>query len=243
MKWQPDMTVAEFQTAISAGLRGHECLNRPGINKDAIFIDPSSKTWRIHLPWREKIVSPQFQTVLEGHLTHRNVVEGIYHIHDSILDVGGFDGNWIWLFEAKRKVVLDVCCEALERWAAIHVDEIYCEDAASIGELFKPEEFDVVLLLDIVEHLEPGGALACIEAAERIAKYQVIVVTPDGYLVYNRGVPSFTLIEGVPCVEAMEHQSGWPKSFFGGRGYKIVVQPGQHWGVDALVCFYNKWEM
>jgi len=170
-------------------------------------------------------------------------MDGIYHIHNSILDVGGYDGIWAWLFEAKTKVVLDICEEALFRWAAIHAIPI-CEDAGRMGMMQEDNEsFDVVFLLDVLEHMEEESALACIEAAERMARYQVIVATPDGYQPFDDWESIVTEDSDVPCPELMVHKSGWGHEFFRERGYNIIIQPNLHTdigGGDGIIAMLNK---
>lgn len=48
--------------------------------------------------------------------------------------------------------------------------------------VFADKSWDVVLLLDVIEHLPKMAAEFAITAAKRIARKKVIVFTPDGYI-------------------------------------------------------------
>lgn len=248
--WHPDIDEYEFNRimAITVPFGGWSKWTKAGLQDGAWFLDGGG-TPHIRLPWK-KALHPIFHTptcpdgqCIKAHDTHLKVIENLCPQHDSILDVGGYDGIWAWLFAAQRKVVLDVCQEALERWAVIHATEIVCEDARNLGKLFGPDEFDVVFLLDVLEHMKATSALACIKAAERIAKYQVIVATPDGYQRFDDWQSILTPGADVPCVELMAHKSGWGHRFFEKRGYRVTIQPGLHGDIglgDGLVAFFNK---
>ena len=47
--------------------------------------------------------------------------------------------------------------------------------------LFLPRSYDVVLLLDVIEHLEEADAEEVLERAPDIARRLTVVYTPDGY--------------------------------------------------------------
>ena len=170
----------------------------------------------------------------------QKIVREILHLHhDSILDVGGFTGHWAWLFRAKRKVVVDLCCEALEM-AQVVADETHCMDAKDIGQKFGQGEFDVVFLIDILEHMEKGAGLNCLFAAEEIAKHQVIVASPVGYFkideTHHPGIVTQEqedltrnpAIVHTPCAELHFHRSGWQPDFFERKGYEAIIQPDLH---------------
>jgi hypothetical protein len=246
MNWQPDLSPSEFQRVLqSETYPPMPPLELPGLQVGAWYGEPGTQS-HVRIPWR-RFTDPTGNKVwgqcIKAHDTHRLVVEGIHPIHNSILDVGGYDGIWAWLFAAERKVVLDICQEALERWAAIHATEIVCEDGGKIGKLYQENEFDVVFLIDVLEHMKATTALRAVQAAEKIAKYQVVVATPDGWWPFDDWQSIITKDSDVPCVENMAHKSGWGHEFFLDRGYDVTIQPGLHSDLgmgDGLVAFYNK---
>ena len=243
-KYPPELTPLQFHRITTAPSDNFERVHEPGLQEGA-WLTGNGDYMHIHIPW-SRALSFHGGRVIRSHDTHHKVLKHICPVHDSILDVGGFDGIWAWLFAAEEKLILDTCCEALERWAIIHAD-IICADAGEIGGLFEEDEFDLILIMDALEHMEEESAYATIVAAEEIAKHQVIIAVPDGWVDFPVDGPQWGLIPAdIPCREGMAHRSGWSKKFFEDRGYEILVQSKLHEGIgggDGLVCFYNKWEM
>lgn len=245
-KWVPDLTPEQFQEIIHPTPTGYMRYIAPGLQDGAWFKNGRDELC-IRIPWRQYTAEDGrkvFGQIIKAHDTHLKVMDNIYRIHNSILDVGGYDGIWCWLFQAAEKDVIDICEEALFRWAAIHAYPI-CLDAKHIGCIFQPNSYDVVFLLDVLEHMEEESALAAIKGAEMVARYQVIVATPDGYQPFDDWESIVTKDSDVPCPELMAHKSGWGHEFFEERGYKTIIQPGLHTdigGGDGLIGFYNKWE-
>lgn len=240
---QPVMSREELYH-LTAAWDGHHPLNNVNTNPRAWWkedIPPHAEYLRI--PWRDRIPSPQMLGSMPPQKVYYIVRNGLT-FHDSILDVGGYDGIWAWVFRATRKAIVDVCREALEKYAKVHTDETYCCPGSDIGSLFKPSEFDLVLIMDALEHMTEEEGLECLDAAEEIAKHQVIIYTPDGYMPYHKGLTPYDALEGHECIENMTHLSGWPREIFEKRGYHIETIPDQHYGehgpIDALICFLNK---
>lgn len=204
-------------------------------------------------PLNQIIVRFPFEDAEISETSTQGIVRANLHSHhDSILDVGGFNGHWIWLFRAKRKVVVDLCCEVLEQ-AKVVADEVYCMNAKDIGDKFEENEFDIVFLIDILEHMYFEDGYRCLLAAEKIAKYQVIVASPLGYFkideTYHPGIELenkpelWPLITPTPCAELLYHHSGWGTELFRKRGYTCIIQPGLHkniGGESGFVAWLNK---
>lgn len=91
-------------------------------------------------------------------------------------------------------------------------------DVRKLEEIFVPKSFDVVIALDIIEHLEKEESLAMIAACERIARKAVILETPEGY------VPQNLDIQGHGGHEWQTHRCGWEVSELADLGYKTVVR-------------------
>src|SRR4051812_3432297 len=58
-------------------------------------------------------------------------------------------------------------------------------DVRQLEEIFVPKSFDVVIALDIIEHLETHEAIEMIRQCEKIARKAVILETPLGYVPQN----------------------------------------------------------
>jgi hypothetical protein len=89
-----------------------------------------------------------------------------------------------------------------------------------VAERFGPRTFDVVLLLDVVEHMEKADALASIRAAESIARREVVVFTPDGF-VPQAGYAAW----GMERNEAQAHRCGFTFDELTGMGYACTRHP------------------
>ncbi len=80
----------------------------------------------------------------------------------------------------------------------------------NIEEYYKDKSFDVVVLFHVLEHLKRSVGKAFLEKLENIAKYKIIICTPNGF------VPQDPLYGNI----YQEHISGWYIKDFKARGYK-----------------------
>jgi hypothetical protein len=90
---------------------------------------------------------------------------------------------------------------------------------AELARLFLPKSFDLVMALDIVEHMEKDAALAMLRDCEQIARVAVIVETPSGYVpqdidIWDRGGDHW-----------QTHRSGWTAKDFESLGYAVLSRP------------------
>jgi len=88
---------------------------------------------------------------------------------------------------------------------------------------FLDKTFDVVLLIDVIEHLEKDKAVLLLKEAERIARERIIIYTPDGFLEQNeeegkKRDPTFD--------EKDIHRCGFDRQELENMGYVIEVFPG-----------------
>lgn len=91
-------------------------------------------------------------------------------------------------------------------------------DIRKLSEIFMPKSFDLVIALDVVEHLEKEEALDVMRQCEIIAKKAVIIETPRGY------VPQNIDIQGHGGDEWQTHRCGWEVEEFEELGYKTLVR-------------------
>lgn len=91
-------------------------------------------------------------------------------------------------------------------------------DVRKLDEIFAPNSFDLVIALDIVEHLEKDEAFQLIKQCEKIARKAVIIETPEGY------VPQNIDILGHGGHEWQTHRSGWSVHDFERRGYETKLR-------------------
>ncbi len=137
---------------------------------------------------------------------------------DSVLDVAcglSFKSKFI---PAKIRVGVDIFEKYFDH---IETDVPYVvikHDVRRLSEIFLPKSFDLVIALDIIEHLEKEESLAMIRECEKIARKAVILETPKGY------VPQNLDIQGHGGHEFQTHRCGWEKEELESLGYKVIVR-------------------
>jgi predicted SAM-dependent methyltransferase len=89
-------------------------------------------------------------------------------------------------------------------------------DIRKLREIFVPKSFDLVIALDIIEHITKEEGIELMRQCEEIARKGVCIETPKGY------VPQNMDIQGHGGDEWQTHRSGWEPEEFESRGYKVV---------------------
>lgn len=90
----------------------------------------------------------------------------------------------------------------------IHSDYII----ADINKIqFNENSFDVVLILDVIEHLTKEDGILLLEKSARWAKKKVIVFTPNGYVLQKKYDSNIL----------QEHLSGWSVDDLSNLGFKV----------------------
>lgn len=149
----------------------------------------------------------------------------------SILDVGCGTGSPLKdiSLSAGYKVGVDAFEEAIEesRKQQIHHD-YHQENILKIDTLFKPNSFDCVIALDLIEHLTRDEGMELIEKMERISSRKIIIFTPNGFIPQgdHRGNPW------------QAHKSGWHVSDFRQLGFSVWGVHGPKWLRDdsSSIC-------
>jgi len=91
-------------------------------------------------------------------------------------------------------------------------------DVRKLEEIFLPNSFDLVIAIDIIEHLEKHEGLSLIKQCEEIAKKAVIVETPNGYIYQNIDILGF----GGHTWQT--HRSGWEVRELQDLGYRTTAR-------------------
>lgn len=169
------------------------------------MVGPESRhqSKRIHMkpraiPIRLKTLTVQLDQCLRGCST--------------VLEVGcGEDSPAQYLAHRYRMVGLDLFEPALVRAKARGIlTDFHLGDALSISEKFSKGEFDAVIALDLIEHLEKEKGFELLDAMEQVAGKRVVVFTPNGFL----DQPA----DDNPW---MQHRSGWSTEDFRARNYRV----------------------
>jgi len=87
--------------------------------------------------------------------------------------------------------------------------EYICGDVTKVS--FKEGQFDAVVMLDVIEHLDKAEGEALMARMEKWARKKVILFTPNGFLHQHE-------YAGNPL---LEHRSGWTVSDFKKKGYRV----------------------
>ena len=95
-----------------------------------------------------------------------------------------------------------------------------CARLPEAVEQFSAGSFDVVLLLDVIEHLDKHDARNVIVAAEYIARREVILFTPDGF-VPQHGWAAWGMADNPD----QAHRCGFTFDELTGMGYACTRHP------------------
>lgn len=143
--------------------------------------------------------------------------------------------NTVWRYlDGEAKSILDVGCgrgrpmaflNRNRRLLAVGVDAFfpYLQEARALGVYaalvladarnlpFRPQSFDVVLMMEVLEHLDRPDGVALLAAAEEIAIRQVIITTPVGHYEQHE-------YDGNPL---QEHRHIWEPGQLRALGYRV----------------------
>lgn len=113
--------------------------------------------------------------------------------------------------------LMRICVEPYDEYAAIlsaaHPDYLVlnCTWGEAL-EILLPGSVDTVMLIDVIEHLEKEEARVLLDASVRLARSQVVVQTPLGFLAQGEGEEKDAW--GLDGVNWQIHRSGWlPEDF------------------------------
>jgi SAM-dependent methyltransferase len=152
-------------------------------------------------------------------------VDGPNDAPDSVLDVAcGLSLKSKFVQGARTRVGFDLHRPYLEaareqnplvNWIPVQ------GDVTKISECFLPGSFDLVLALDIIEHVEKDQALKLLADLEEIARVAVVLETPRGFL------PQDMDILGFGQDHLQTHRCGFEKEELEELGYQVFVRDYQ----------------
>lgn len=94
-------------------------------------------------------------------------------------------------------------------------------DVTKISEVFLPNSFDLVMALDIIEHVEKDQALKLLRDLEEIARVAVVIETPRGFLPQNLDILGFDQHH------LQTHRCGFEVEELEALGYQVFVRDYQ----------------
>jgi hypothetical protein len=112
---------------------------------------------------------------------------------------------------------------------------------AEAVEMLPPQSIDTIFLLDVVEHLDKAQGLQLLELTKPIARQQIVIYTPLGFLPQHS--PNGKDVWGFNGGAWQEHKSGWlPEDF--DTNWDVYVAQKYHLrnGIEygAILAIYNR---
>jgi len=95
-------------------------------------------------------------------------------------------------------------------------------DAREATKIFPASSFDLVTMIDFIEHLDREDADTVLAMAEKLARRRVIVFTPRG------AFPQDHDVTGLGGDEWQRHRSEWQPADFTAAGFRVAVLRGFH---------------
>ena len=133
-----------------------------------------------------------------------------------MLDVGCGNSSPLRFLSGPRMVGVDGYAPAVEEARRNHThDEIVLGDVKNIQEIFKGQQFDACIALDVIEHLTKEDGWKLLENMEALSKRFTVIFTPKGF------VPQKSK-DG----DLQEHLSGWDPQEMRERGYTVFGMYG-----------------
>lgn len=141
------------------------------------------------------------------------LLQGMIDESDTILDVGC----------GMKIITRNLVCKEL---VGIDVYDDYlnigdtCADVITIEKYFLPKQFDIVIAIDLIEHLKKEDGIKLLKDMATIARRKVIVTTPIKWTENKEAVndPKFWSYAN----EYDYHRSLWSEQDFYNEGYLIV---------------------
>lgn len=129
--------------------------------------------------------------------------------------------RWV---KGKTTVALDAHRPYLERieYRSSNIIPLHA-DALAIEELFLPDTFTVVTMIDVLEHFTKTDALELLRQAESVAKERVVLFTPRGF--FPQEAVDHYHLKGE---QYQMHRSGWEPEELEHLGYEVIVLEGYH---------------
>jgi len=138
----------------------------------------------------------------------------------SILDLGCGSHSPLAKINIKKKAFLvgvDIFKPNINKSKKKKIHDKYLVgDVLKIDKYFKRKSFDVVVALDLIEHLRKNEGLRLLKRMELIAKKKIIILTPNGSTTLDMDEDNLY----------QAHQSGWTAGEFKQWRYKVYGMRG-----------------
>jgi SAM-dependent methyltransferase len=156
--------------------------------------------------FRRKGASPsQILTLLQI----RKALEGC----TSVLDIGCGSDSPLALFGFEHLIGYEGYEPSLKAAAqkGTH-QELILGKVQDLEKHFRPGQFDACVAMDVIEHISKADGLKLLQAMERIASRDTVILTPNGFLPQGH----------TDGADLQEHLSGWEPAEMRRLGYKVA---------------------
>jgi len=162
----------------------------------------------------------------------QGIQESIYKC-DRLIDVGPgirpFDG-----FSAGTHL----CIEPHGEYVDVLIEQGYPVIwSTALNALPFLRNFEVILFIDVIEHMTKYDGIICLDYAKELATRQVVVFTPLGFMEQGVGEDGLDAW-GMKGGSWQEHRSGWTPDEF--QGWDIYMGNNYHRGHSAFTAILNK---
>lgn len=140
----------------------------------------------------------------------------------TVIDLGCGDGSFTKdvSYGKNWKITgIELFDDSIKRAKGLRLyEQIIKSDVTAIPRSIKKNKYDVVLSIQVIEHLKKETGKAVLKEWEDLAKKRVIITTPVGFIKFDR-------VEREKDKNKLQkHLSGWSPEEFRERGYKVYGQ-------------------
>jgi SAM-dependent methyltransferase len=142
----------------------------------------------------------------------------LHPVRGVILDVGCGSGRTFRALKlvdlSSKKKLADTCAIGIDIFRSNLLDAKRVYDDVILGDArflpVKPKSAELIILSEVLEHLDKADGLRLLDSLESIAEAQIVLTTPNGYVYEEfRNNPWH------------KHRSGYSETEFSGLGYVV----------------------
>ena len=156
-----------------------------------------------------------------------NYANSLIKPSEKVLEIGPGIRPYIFSFTPKIRVYIEPSPEYAKYLHSMTNLEpgslVICEGALEFLARCQNNSFDLIILVDVIEHLEREDGLKLIEELERVTRKKYVVFTPLGFMPqdYN-GAEADPW--GMSATELQTHKSGWHPQDFKNSKHVVICQ-------------------
>ncbi len=164
----------------------------------------------VEIKWLRKLYRYTYKTVFSKYDV---IMENHVQDCETLLDIGCGSFSPVQTFNQHLYCVgIDAFAPSIEKSKKLGIhDEYHQMNVLEALEKFGPKSFDVVVALDLIEHLTKEDGEQLLDMMDKLARKRIFIYTPNGFLPQGDR-------ENNPW---QVHYSGWEPKEFRSRGYHV----------------------